>query len=263
MINPVAIPNRSPLSSKYLLIAALIRKEMAVQFGRHELGFAWVFLDPLTNVLVMGFVVGVLLKSKTIPDIPYPFFLLLGFQLLTMFKSAMNGGMDAIGSHRQFMAYRTIGTLDVFLAKFLYNFLINTFATVLFIIAAIWWEVDVSLGQLQTITGAYFSAWLLGCGCGLSLGVVTRNSLMAQKLIKLAQRPLMFLSCVLHPYSEVSPFVAQYMYWNPLVHCIEHARKSLFPYYHVGDLNLFYPWIAVIIMMGIGASVYFKNRHNF
>ena len=262
MIHPVEIPRRSPLTSKYLLIAALIRKDMAVQFGKHELGFVWVFLDPITNVLIMGVVIGVLLRAKTVPDIPFPVFLLIGFQLLTIFKSAMNGGMDAIGSHREFMAYRTIGTLDVFLAKFLHKFLINTFATTIFIIAVIWCGVDVSLSHLETIAAAYLCAWLLGCGFGLSLGVVTRNSLLAQRLVKLTQRPLMFLSCVIHPYSGVSPLVAQYMYWNPLVHCIELARKALFPFYYTGNLNLAYPSIVLIVMLGIGTSVYFKNRHN-
>lgn len=262
MLQSFSIPKRSPLVSKYLLITALIRKEMAVQFGKHELGFVWVFIDPMSQVIVMGVVVGVLLKARNIPDIPFPFFLLMGIQLLSLFKSAMNEGMDAIGSHRQFMAYRTIGTLDVFFAKFLYRFLINVFATVLFTVGAMWMGVDVSLGSLQIITGAYFSAWLMGCGFGLSLGVITRNSTVAQKLVKIAQRPLMFLSCVLHPYSEVPPYVAKYLSWNPLVHCVEMARKSLFPHYHVGDLGLSYPWIMVIITMGIGTSIYYKNRHK-
>ena len=262
MIKPVEIPNRSPLFGKYMLITALIRKEMTIQFGKHELGFAWVLIDPISNVLIMGFVVGVLLKAKTVPEIPFLFFLLIGFQLLTIFKDALNSGMAAIGSNRQFMAYRNIGTLDVFLAKYLYNFLINTLATIIFIVASIWWGLEISFGHLETIAAAYIISSLLGCGCGLSLGVVTRNSMLAKRMVQLAQRPLMFLSCILHPYSDVSPIIAQYLYWNPLVHCIELGRKSLFPHYYAGNLNLAYPSIILILFMGIGTSLYFKNRHK-
>lgn len=258
---PVRIPDRSPLVSKYLLITALIRKEMTIQFGRHELGFVWVFVDPILQVAVMAIAVGIL-RANSVSDIPFVFFLLLGVQLLNLFKSAMNDGLDAIGAHRQYMAYRTIGTLDVFFAKFLCQFMINMFSTVFFTIGAMWWGIEVSLGSLQIFTASYLGVWLMGCGSGLSLGVVTRNSPLAQKLLKLVNRPLMFLSCVLHPYAEVPVFYREYLYWNPLAHCIEWARKSLFPHYHVADLNMRYPWICVIVVMGIGTSIYFKNRHK-
>jgi capsular polysaccharide transport system permease protein len=261
MLKPVSIPARSPLASKYLLITALLRKQFAVESTKSELGFIWVFVEPISQVLVFGILMGVILKAKTVPDIPYPFFLIIGFQLLGIFKDALNSGMNAIGSKRAFMAYQAVGTMDVFLAKVLYEFLSNSFATVIFIIAAIWWGVDISLGHLQMILFAYLGMWLLGSGCGLSLGVVTRKSMVARRIISICNRPLMFVSCVLHPYVGIEPFIREYFYWNPIVHCIEMARKSLFPHYHTLDLNLAYPWMVVIVMMGIGMSVYFNNRH--
>lgn len=262
MIKPLSIPRRSPLVSKYLLIAALIRKQLAVQSYKSELGIVWVFIEPISQALVFGFFIGVLLKARTAPDMPFLFFLLIGFQMLNIFLDAMNSGMGAIGSGRQFMAYHTVGTMDVFISKIIYNFLTNIFATIVFIIAALWWGVEVSLGYLHTIFFAYVIVWLFGSACGLSLGIITRKSTVAKKMVTIARRPLVMISCVFSPYAYLSPFLAEYIYWNPLAHCIECARKSLFPHYHIAELNLAYPGMVVILAMAVGVSIYFKNRHN-
>lgn len=262
MIDPVSIPRSSVLKSKYLLIAALIHKQLAVQSYKSELGLVWIFLEPISQALVFGFFIGVLLKARTVPDIPFLFFLLIGFQMLNIFNAAMSSGMSAIGKGRQYMSYYTVGTMDVFLSNILYDFLTNFFATIVFIVAAIWWGVEVSLGSLHILFFSYVVVWILGSSCGLSLGIVTRKSTVAKKVISMSRRPILMISCIFSPYAWLSPFLAKYIYWNPIAHCIEWARKSLFPHYHVVDLNLVYPTSIIVITMATGIGIYFKNRHN-
>jgi capsular polysaccharide transport system permease protein len=262
MIKPLSIPRNSLLKSKYLLIAALIQKQLAVQSYKSELGLVWVLMEPISQALVFGFFMGVLLKARTVPDIPFLFFLLIGFQMLNIFNDAMSSGMTAIGKGRQYMSYYTVGTMDVFLSNILYDFLTNIFATIVFVIAAIWWGVEVSLGSLHILFFCYIIVWLLGSACGLSLGTLTQRSTVAKKIVSIARRPLLMVSCVFSPFAWLSPFLAEYFYWNPIAHCIEWARKSLFPHYHVADLNLAYPTAITVIAMATGIGIYFRHRHN-
>ncbi len=260
MPTPIAIPKHSPWVSQTLVIGALLKREVSTRFGEYRLGFFWMLLEPLVGVLVVGLVLGTL-AQRTVPEIPYSFFVLNGMLILKLFSGPMNTGMNAVGANQGLLVYPTVRPLDTFIARFLLQLLNTLFSFVLFCIVAMWGGMKLSLDNLDVLAACYVITWLIGCGMGLILGVAAAHFRETDKILMVVQRPLIFVSAVLFPISAVPPGVQKYLLYNPVVHTIELSRNALFPHYHAEGVTLFYPFVFAIIVLSIGLTLFHGSRN--
>lgn len=260
MFSPIPIPRRSPWVSQVYVIRALLIREMATRFGEYKLGFFWMMFEPLLGVVIIGLIIGPL-AGRTVPEIPYAFFLLNGMLMLKLFTAPMNSGLNAIDSNQGLLVYPTVRPLDPFLARFIFHFLTTVFSFVLFCIIGMWAGIVISLGQLHVIAIAYLLTWMTGCGFGLIFGVAAAHYAEIEKIVPVLQRPLLFVSAVMFPLMALPSSMQKILLYNPLVHNIELSRKALFPFYNTGDANLYYPAAFAVIVMAAGLTLFHNNRN--
>lgn len=260
MSTPLPIPKHPPWVTQALVINALLKREMTTRFGEYRLGFFWMLFEPLLGVLVIGLLVGTL-AQRTVPEIPYSFFLLNGFLPMKLLTGPMNTGISAIGANQGLLVYPSVKPLDTFIARFLYELLTQVFAFVLFCAIAMFLGVGMSLGHLDTLAACYFIIWCIGCGLGLIFGVASAHFNEVDKVVLILQRPLLFISAVLAPLSAMPATAQKYLLYNPLVHTIELSRNALFPYYNSGQTTLVYPTVIAIIVLAVGLTLFHGNRN--
>lgn len=258
---PIPIPRHSPWISQVLVINALLRREVSTRFGQYRLGFFWMLLEPLLGVLVIGMLIGSL-AERTVPEIPYPFFLLNGMLLLKLFTGPMNTGINAVGANQGLLVYPTVRPLDTFIARFLYELFTTVFSFLLFCSIALWMGVELSFSSLDILFVCFLITWLSGCGLGLIFGVAAAHFKEAEKIVMIVQRPLIFISAVLHPLSALPESHQKMLLYNPLVHTIELSRKALFPFYPAEGPTLVYPAIFAIIVFSVGLILFHGNRNH-
>lgn len=260
MFNPIPIPSHKPWKTQILVIQALLKREIATRFGEYRLGFLWMLLEPIIGVIVIGLMIGSF-AERTVPEIPYVFFLLNGFLLLQMFTSTMNMSAEAISSNKGLLIYPAVQVMDPLLARFIYSLLTTMFSFVLFCVISMWLGITMSLENLEVILFAYLITWLIGCGFGLMCGIAAVRYKESEKIVKVIQRPLIFISAVLHPTNLLPTEAKEVLFYNPLVHTIELSRNALFPFYRVDGANLLYPTAFAIVVLALGLS-YFRNNRN-
>lgn len=261
MPTPIPIPRRSPWVSQVFVVHALLKREFTTRFGEYRLGFFWMLFEPLLGVIVIGFLIGGL-AGRTVPEIPYPFFLLNGFLIMKLFTGPMNTGINAVGSNQGLLVYPSVRPLDTFIARFLYEMVTTIFSFLLFCAVALWVGVQLSFASLDVLLACYVITWFTGCGLGLILGVLAAYFNEVEKIIMIVQRPLMFVSAVLLPLSALSDSGQKALLYNPLVHTIELARHSLFPFYGVKGPNLVYPTAIAIVVLSVGLTLFYGNRNH-
>lgn len=257
---PIPIPKHPPWRSQYLVIRALLNREVATRFGEYRLGFFWILFEPLLGVIVIGLVVGPL-AGRSVPEIPYPFFLLNGMLLLKLFTGPLNSAINAIGSNQGLLVYPAVKPLDPFIARFLFDLLTTVFSFSLFCAVGMWLGIEVSFGSLHVLAAGYLLTWLLGCGCGLIFGVAAAHYNEVDRIVPVLQRPLLFISAVLFPTAKLPNSTQHLLFYNPIVHTIELCRKALFPHYAVSGANLMYPATCVIVVLSIGLTLFHANRN--
>lgn len=260
MPTPIPIPRHSPWVSQVLVIGALLKREVATRFGEYKLGFFWMLFEPLLGVVIIGMIIGSV-AQRTVPEIPYAFFVLNGMLLLKLFTGPMNAGINAIGANQGLLVYPTVRPLDTFIARFLFHLLTTLFSFSVFCILAMWLGIGLSLRNLDVLLAAYLLAWLNGCGLGLIFGVLAAHFRETEKLVMVLQRPLLFVSAVLFPMSSVPPGIQRYLLFNPLVHSIELSRNALFPFYHAEGVDLLYPTVFAIVVLSVGLTLFHGNRN--
>ncbi|MEO5916298.1 MAG: ABC transporter permease [Luteolibacter sp.] len=260
MYSPIPIPKHSPWVTQVLVIRALLKREMSTRFGEYRLGFFWMLFEPLLGVLVIGVLIGTL-AERTVPEIPYPFFLLNGMLLMRLLTGPMNMGINAIGSNTGLLVYPAVRPLDTFIARFLFELLTTLFSYTLFCILGMFFGIFVSLGHLEIVLACHFLTWCIGCGLGLIFGVASAHFNEVDKVVMILQRPLLFISAVLFPISAASSSVQQILLYNPLVHTIELSRNALFPYYNPGEATLVYPATVAIVVLSVGLTLFHGNRN--
>jgi capsular polysaccharide transport system permease protein len=258
---PIPIPKRNPWVSQLLVIRALLHREVATRFGEYRLGLFWMLFEPLLGVIIVGFVIGTL-ASRSVPEIPYPYFLLNGMLMLKLFTGPMNSAVNAIGSNQGLLVYPNVKPLDPFIARFAFDLITTVFSFVLFCVIGMWFGVEVSLGSIHVIAASLLITWFLGCGLGLIFGVAAAYYKEIDKVVPVLQRPLLFVSAVLFPTAQLPTATKEYLFMNPLVNTIEMARKAMFPNYPVDGANLFYPAVCAVVVLGLGLTL-FHNHRNF
>lgn len=259
MFKPIRIPKRSPWMTQYLVISALLKREVAVRFGDYKLGFFWMLFEPLLGVVAVGLLLGTAV-SRTVPEIPYPFFVLHGMLLLKLLTGPMNTAINAVGSNQGLLVYPSVKPLDTFIARFLFQLIVTFFSCVLFCLIAFWMGVRFSLGSLHILSTCYLLTWLIGSGLGLIFGVASAYLRETDKILMVLQRPLIFISAVLFPSSAIPAHVREWLLLNPLVHTIELSRKALYPYYSTEGANLTYPTLFAIVVLSLGLTLFHGNK---
>jgi capsular polysaccharide transport system permease protein len=257
---PVRIPRSSPFTTQFLVIGALMQREIQTKFGAYQLGFIWFFLQPLLGVLVMGILLGPFI-GRSAPAMPYAFFLLNGFMLLGLFTAPMTVGMRALQSNQGLLVFPGVRPLDPYIARFVLEFVTTIFVFGIFCAIAMWMGIWISLDQLDILFYCFLLTWMIGCGFGLIFGVAAAYFNEVEQIVPVLQRPLMFISCVIHPAYTLPYSAKEILLKNPLVHTIELSRHALFPLYHLDGVNLLYPSVFAVSVLAAGLILFRGHSH--
>jgi len=66
------------------------------QYKQSVLGYAWAFVNPLSQMVIMSFVFSTILRVGTNGDAPYPLFLFVGLVPWLFFSAALASGTDSV-----------------------------------------------------------------------------------------------------------------------------------------------------------------------
>lgn len=66
------------------------------QYKQSVLGYAWAFVNPLSQMVIMSFVFSTIVRISTAENEPYPLFLFVGLVPWIFFSGALSSGTDAV-----------------------------------------------------------------------------------------------------------------------------------------------------------------------
>jgi len=257
----IQIKVRSPWLTQIHVIRALLNREIATRFGKYQLGFLWMLLEPLLATLLLGLLIGQI-AGRTIPEIPYVFFLLNGRIMLQLFQGSLSAGVNTVQSNQGLLVYKTVRPLDPFIARFIFQLLSNSLSFILFCLISMWMGIELSLYHLHTLLACGFITWIFGCGMGLIFGVAAAHYKEMEKVVMIIQMPLIFVSAIFTPLVALPKVAQGIMLYNPLVHTVEQSRRAMFPFYDAGATNFIFPTMVALTSLAIGLVV-FRLNENF
>jgi capsular polysaccharide transport system permease protein len=115
-----AAPSRDFLHSLAIqtrVVGALIMREIITRYGRHNIGFMWVFVEPMmftSGVLAVWSLIHS--HSAKLPLVP---FVVTGYSTVLLWRNTINRCGNAIEPNRALLHHRNVRVVDLFVARLL------------------------------------------------------------------------------------------------------------------------------------------------
>jgi len=253
---------RTPWQIQKSVVLALFLRELKTRFGAHRFGYAWMLLEPMAHVIVLGLIFSYL-RGRSLFGIDYPVFLATGIVPFLMFKNIALRVMDGVDANRALFAYRQIRPMDTFIARALLDAFLSLTVFALILVGMAWIGLDVPFRDPFLVILVMALLVFMGLGLGMIFCVVAHYLPEFKTMIRIAFMPLYFVSGVIFPISMLPPELLPILTWNPLVHAIEMMRGAFFGQYHVlPEISLLFVVIVTLLLLFFGLAWYRNKRQD-
>ena len=243
------------LRVQFRSIHSLIIRDMMLRYGRDNIGFLWVVIEPLiltAGVLIMYSQI----KSGYEHGTHVISMVLTGYMPLTMWRHTSNNGVFLLRRSLGVLYHRNISLLDVFLARMLLEG-IGTTAALTMVFGVLWaFDVIETVAKPGHLIAAWVLLWWLGTSVALILAGMTEANEATERLVQPLQYMVVPLSGIFFMVDWMPQRMQQVMLYNPLTNCIEFFRDGFFgdrvtTHYDVGyavTLALVFTWIGLALL---------------
>jgi ABC-type polysaccharide/polyol phosphate export permease len=209
------------------VIWALVLREILTRYGRHNIGFLWLFVEPMLftlGVTALWTLTGLHHGS----NLPITAFALTGYSTVLLWRNMPARCVNAILPNSALMYHRNVRVIDIFLSRIALEAI---GATISFVSLSI---LFVFLGWMDPPENALWvlQAWLLtmwfGAALAMLLGTWSERSEIVEKLWHPAAYLLFPLSGAAYLVDALPKAAQDAVLWLPMVHGTEMVREGYF-----------------------------------
>ena len=250
------MPNATLMTSVQIqrrVVGALLLREVITRYGRRNIGFLWLFVEPMLFTLGITAMWAVV-RHRGAADLPVVEFAVTGYSAVLLWRNTANRCANAIGPNAALMYHRNVKVMDIFLSRALLEIggATMSFATLSVVFLAVGWmrpPADV----LMLLSGWGLLAWF-GIALALFIGGLSARSEVVEKF----WHPLTYLffpiSGAAFMVEWLPPTAREVVLWIPMVHGVEMMRGGYFGsgvrvHYDVAYLALF---CLILSLLGLG-----------
>jgi ABC-2 type transport system permease protein/capsular polysaccharide transport system permease protein len=217
----------SSLKVQRRVLAALLVRELLTRYGRHNIGFLWLFVEPMMFTLGVT-ALWTATKATHGSDLPIVAFALTGYSSVLLWRNMPSRCIGALEANLSLMYHRNIRALDIYLARILIEFsgaTISFFSLTLMFLAIGWIEQP---EDFLTIFGGWMLIAWFGGALAVTLGALSYEYELVDKFWHPASYLLFPLSGAAFLVSALPPLARELVLYIPVVHGVEMIREGFF-----------------------------------
>jgi ABC-type polysaccharide/polyol phosphate export permease len=219
-------PLRRALAIQLRVIGALLMREIITRYGRDNLGFLWVFIEPM--IFTLGIVALWSAMGLGHHSLPIVAFAITGYSSILLWRNMPSRCVMAIPPNMGLLYHRNVRVLDLFVARILLEMggATMSFTVLASLFTAMgWMNGPEDLGKV--LFGWLLLAWY-GTSLALVLGALSAYSDLVERLWFPIAYLLFPLSGAAFMVDWLPPKFQEILYWLPMVHGVELVRDGYF-----------------------------------
>lgn len=230
------------------VIYALLMREIITRYGRHNIGFAWLFVEPMIFTLGIAafWYATKSVHGSSLPIIP---FAIIGYSTVLCWRNSASRAGNAVEANSGLLYHRNVKVLDAFLARTVLEIIGATMSFLaLFVSFGFFGQVQLPNDFLLMALG-----WMLLVWFSIALALTVGSLFQLSEVI---DRLWHAFTYILFPLSGAAFFVAwlpeitqKYVLYLPMVHLTEMIRHG---YY--GDVVRTYESLSYIVWWNLVLS---------
>jgi len=247
------------LAVRRRVIGALMMRELTTRFGRSNLGFLWMFFEPL----FLGGIVSALHSLRGHGQHGISIFTLsvIGYVPFFMLRAMINRASSAIHSNLSLLYHRDVTLQDICLSRNLIEFVAVCGVLLVFLAAAFWLAGEVPQSPFK-IVAALLLMGLLGHGFSMTVAGFAALSEITDRIVHPLTYIMMPISGAFFMVAWLPPSWREPALWIPFVSIHELLRDGQFgdkivSYY---DIPYVLYWILGMNLIGLSTLRYARPR---
>lgn len=232
---------------------ALFLREVLTRYGRHNIGFLWLFVEPMLFTLGVT-ALWTATQSVHGSDLPIVAFAITGYSSVLLWRNMPGRTIGALQPNLSLLHHRNVRPFDIYNSRLLLEAM---GATISFIILSVFFYVigwlELPEDVLQVIGGWLMLAWF-GVGLALLLGTLSEAWETVEKLWHPLSYLLFPLSGAAFLVNSLPKQAQEFVLWLPMVHGVEFLREGYFGSEVVAHYDLGYMALANIVLTILGLA---------
>lgn len=219
---------RHGLRIQLRVLYALMLREMLTRYGRHNVGFLWLFIEPMMFTSAVVGLWSLMGQQKGALGISIVAFGITGYSTIMLWRNMPGRAIGAIGPNASLLTHRPVQMLDVFTARILLEAMGATVSLVVLSGGA--WMLDWMAGPedlLKVLAGWFLLAWF-AFAMSLWIGAASEKAPIVYKIWAPVSYIFIPLSGALYLVKSLPTAGQEVVLLLPVVHCVEMIRDGYF-----------------------------------
>jgi capsular polysaccharide transport system permease protein len=236
------------------VIGALMIRELITRFGRENIGFLWIMVEPLLFAVLVG-IGWRYLKGPEEHGVSVFAFIATGYIPLTFFRHCVSRSVRIFSVNGSLLYHRQVLIFDLIFTRILIEF-IGSMMAYLFIGLVLYLLNEFPIPS-DMVT--FFAGWTLYCLFVLSLCLIlaplSEMSDVLEKFIPVTTYVMIPFSGCFNMVSWLAPGAQNVMHFSPFVQTMEMMRQGVFGSGVDAVWDASVPILVTLILMPIGIAM--------
>lgn len=223
-------------------MGALLMREILTRYGRHNIGFMWIFVEPMMFTLGVLFIYTVFGSHRF--SLPIVAFTLSGYATVLLWRNTINRCGNAVEPNRSLMHHRNVRVIDLFAARIILEI---AGASISFLILSAFFMVIGLVAMpddlLKMISAWVFLAWF-ALDMALIIGPLAVLSETFDRIWHVFTYLFLPLSGAFYMVDWLPKDFQSVVLWIPIVNCTELLREGMFG----GSVNAHYDLTYLVVV---------------
>ncbi len=235
------------------VIVAVLLREVLTRFGRRNLGFLWLFIEPIIFTLMVAAVWALVRDVASYHGVSVVAFAITGYSSILLWRNMANRCSKAIERNSALLYHRNVKVLDIFAARILLELVGATTALLVLLLCLGLVDIIEPPRNLLMMLGGWFLLAWIGTGLAALLGALSAVYPLVEKLWRPISYLLMPLSGTFFMVDWLPPKSQEVVLWIPMVHGVEILRGGYFgPHVNVHyDLGYVLPFCLGLTLVSL------------
>ena len=259
-MNVTTTPLLKSFSIQLRVINALLRREVLTRYGRDNIGFLWLFVEPM--IFIMGMTIMIAYKNLYMSGIPAIPFLVTGYSSVLMWRNAANRCSKAIVPNISLLYHRNVTVLDLFFARIILEIAGSSMAIIAISSAFIATGYMALPVDILTMLEGWFLLAFFAAGLGLIVGALTEMSDGFERIWQIITFVSFPFSGAFFMVQWLPKSVQDFVLWLPMVHGVELMREGYFGVMVNAHYSISYLVVVNFFLLLVGLALVYKAKDN-
>lgn len=240
----------SPIFSRLLGILSLWFYELNHDASQDRIGFIWLFIDPLIQIMVICSV-PLLIQPEFVYDMAILPFSIIGAIFWLVFRTSAINVMTGGGSLKPQLEHPHIRKFDIMVAKAFYSFVNYFFAGVILLFVTVFFHLTDGPQNFLILITCFTISWIIGICFGIIANSLINLYPAIRRLIAYSLRFIGLASGLFYIPEQLPQRISEFLLYNPLLQLVQAGRSYWFYEYSSMDVNftyIFYWFISLIFL---------------